>query len=305
MAEAKAAGLGAFKVTKPSTKSGGHRYSFVAAGPPGSGKSTLLGSMAEVGKTLLIATLAREASSWKYRQHDVDTIILQDLNWRPSQKVFESEAFSKFLELMQVLLNDDIYDCICVDSGTELAEAGWHEAMRPYSVASPAEIEGKSRWLPYDTLDTLLDQAIKQLVSLGYTDEFQVAKKPKHVGIAWHVQPPKEDSTEDAGGTKVRKASADHAGEGVEYEGKVLPMIRGRFRRRLVGQVDAYVHTDIRMNVERVGATMKKSTEYVIQVRPDVERHTKLPGPLPDVDYVPNNFKELLRLIEATAPVKR
>lgn len=274
--------------------------SLVIAGPPGTGKSWFLGSMAETGKTLLIATLAREAKSVMYQRHDVDVILLQDNGWVPSSGKFEAESFTKFLDVIEWLKDDEEYKNIVVDNGTELAEAAWHEAMSIHGVATPAEMDDqRSRWLPYDQLDIYLDQAIKGIVSL--TDD---AARPKNVGISWHTQPPKDDTYDTK--TQTTKASADSKGEGVEYEGTMLPMIRGRYRRRLAGQVDCYLMTDLQHNIKReegkttLSLTKGIQPEYKVQVRPNKERHTKFPGELPNIAYIDNEFKYLVELITAS-----
>lgn len=271
--------------------------SFVIAGPPGTGKSWFLGSMAESGKTLLIATLPREAKSVLYQVHNVDVILLQDTNWVPSAGKFGAEAFTSFLDVVEWLQGDDTYRNVCVDNGTELAEAAWHEAMSVHGVASPAEMEDtRSRWLPYDQLDIYLDQAIKGVVALTTN-----SKLPKNVGISWHTQPPKDDTYDSA--TKTVKESADSKGKDVEYEGDALPMIRGRYRRRLAGQVDAFLMTELQHNVKRDKLTHSLKgvqPEYKVQVRPNKKRHTKFPGTLPDVAYIDNEFKYLVELIKAS-----
>jgi len=270
--------------------------SLVVAGPPGTGKSWFLGTMAETGPTLLIATLSREVNSVNYQRNNVDVVLLEDLGWMPSLDPprYEATAFADFLQLINDLYDDDYYKNVIIDSGTELAEAAWHEALKPHGVASPADMEDKrSRWLPYETLDILLDQAIKSAVSLT-----KLSVKPKNVGIAWHVQPPKDDTYDSS--TSTTKKSADHKSEGVEYEGKVLPMIRGRFRRRLAAQVDAYIYTDIKWEVEEGKKAGKKerSANFVVQVSPHQDRHTKLPGPLPAKKFIPNDFSTFMGLIE-------
>ena len=204
-------------------------------------------------------------------------------------------------------MEDDLYKNVVVDNGTELAEAAWHEAMSIHGVATPAEMEDKrSRWLPYDQLDIYLDQAVKGIVSL--TSD---AALPKNVGISWHTQPPKDDNYDTT--TKTVKESADHKGEGVEYEGNALPMIRGRYRRRLAGQVDCYLSTELQHNLVRDSKSLKGTLpEYKVQVRPNKERHTKFPGVMPDVSFIDNEFSNLVGLIKssitgdkATASVKK
>lgn len=285
-----------FKVMDRTEKKAGDRYSFVVAGPYGTGKSTLLGSMAKYGKTLVVATLAREANSWLYRSLNTDTILLEDRDWQPENGKYEATAFTRFMRLMEELLQDEQYDNIAVDSGTELAEAAWHASLAAQGkVASPAEMADKqSRWLPYDSLDNKLDQAVKAMTALISVD---CAKRPKNIGISWHTQPPKDDSV--IGGDT--KKSADHKGEGVEYEGSVLPMVRGKFRRRLGGLVDAFLFSDISIKPQMGGLSVTNrgmDILYRVQVRPDLDRHTKLPGPLPAVSYIENDFGQLLKLIE-------
>ena len=261
----------------------------VVAGPPGAGKSTLLGQMCVEGPTLLLATLQREASSWMYQRHNPDVILLEDSQWKP-------------------LPPDDVkdkrgepYKVILLDSGTEAGENAWHQALMPFAVMDTAYMEaGDDGFRPYTALDGLMDRLIKALQAL------KSAPLPKHVGISWHVQPSKEDSpVKVQGGGYKTKESADHKGEGVEYEGSILPMIRGRFRRRLFGLVDYFIWADIdhvKNKTRSVGGKTikpksKTSPEYVLQVLSDEERHCKLPGELPPEMYIPNSwpdFKELL-----------
>jgi len=269
--------------------------SVVLAGPPGTGKSTFLGSMAEViepKRLLVIATLPRELDSWKYQEHNPQRLLLEDSGWAPAQKLYNATAYNQFLETLDWLREeDDQFDGVVVDNGTELAEQAWHLALAPNRVGSPSELDGQSRWLPYETLDSLMDQGIKGLVALT-----KIARRPKHVAIAWHVQPPKDDTVDNQ--TKVKKESADNAGRGVEYEGDVLPMVRGRYRRRVAGQFSAVLYTDIKMEVTDKGLRPR----YRLQVRPNQDRHTKLPGPLPPVAYIDNNFKDFLALLRGEVP---
>lgn len=283
------------------------RHSYVVAGPGGTGKSTLNGSMAEVlgaDRILVLATLPREAESWKYNHYQVDRVLFTDPNWNPELGKYEASATPKLIAMLEYLRDvDDQYDGIILDNGTDAAEHAWHLALSVHKAASPAHIENaKERWQPYESLDTSLDTIVTNLCSLT-----TVAKRPKHVGISWHVQPAKEDSVEGKGDQKVTKESSDNRGMGVEYEGKILPMIRGKFRRKLITKVDAFVYSDIlvKRNFNR-DALSKTSIDdiptlvtYRIQVRPDEERHTKLPGPLPEMQYIPNDFRAFRDLIES------
>lgn len=282
-------------------KMGTRRFSGVIAGPPGTGKSSVLGSMADVlgrDRVLLLATLAREAESWKYQTDPpIPRIIFQDNGWVPTLGKLQATAFREFIDTLEWLHDvDDQYDGIVVDSGTELAELGWHLCMLPHGVATPAEMDGdKSRFLPYESLDIHLSSAVSKLQALTKT-----AKRPKHVLVSWHVQAPKEDTTEGKGDNKRTKESADNAGKGVEYEGDVLPMVRGRFRRRVASQFDAMLYTDVQFRlVQGQGLTPR----FMLQVRPNPERHSKFPGPLPSMTYLDvtdpvNPFQAFLDLTE-------
>lgn len=272
------------------------KESFVVEGPYGTGKSTFLGSVAKVvgaERTLLVATHARELNSWLYKELSIPYLLIEDTDWKPSLGSYVATGFGKLLQTIEWLREeDDQYDAVLVDSGTEMSEQAWHLALAPHGVTSPSEMDGQSRWGPYETLDTLMDQGIKGLVSLT-----RVAKRPKHIGISWHVQPPKDDTVDVV--TKVKKESADHAGKGIEYEGDVLPMVRGRFRRRVGQHFGAVIFTDIQIKyIEGKGM----EPLYRLQVRPNQERHTKLPGPLPSVSYIPNDFRAFLSLLSGEIP---
>ena len=136
----------------------GDNFSWIVAGPPGTGKSTLLGDAAKGRKALLLATLSREVASWKYRQHNVDVIPLWESGWFATDvdgslpKGLKVEGFTRVRQVLNDLLDDEEYEVILLDSGTELAELAWHDAMLPYGVIAPGYItDGKSRWLPYET----------------------------------------------------------------------------------------------------------------------------------------------------------
>ena len=284
-------------------------FLYVVAGPPKTGKSTLLGEMCAEGPTLLIATLRREVTSMRYAQLNPDVVLLEDSGWKPLapnpdtgavRGQYDATAYLRFMELIDALATDEIvneqgkpYKVVIVDPGTELAEFAWHEALKPHSVMSPAYMEGeRSRFLPYETLATLLDQALNAIGLL------KTAPLPKHVGIAWHVQPAKEDSSERVGGQQgatLKKVSADHKAEGSEYMGDVLPMIRGGFRRKLFGKVDGVVWTDVQYRDASKRPLARP--RFVLQVQPDEERHAGLPGEMSPTKYIDNSWKNLKKLL--------
>ncbi len=283
----------------------------VVAGPPGTGKSDFLGKMCEEGPALLIATLAREAGSRMYQKYDCDVIVLEDDQWKPQppdehgrpRGQYEAHAMMRFLDLIEMLEDDTIttedgkpYRVVLIDSGTELAESGWHEALKPFGVMDTAYMDyDDNHFGPYTALSGLMDRALKAVQTL------RVCENPKHVWFSWHVQPTKEDTTQKVGGpggyTKT-KESADTRGEGVEYEGSVLPMIRGGFRRKLFGLVDVFVWTNIEYIKKKSTATGKRTEvpNYVLQVVSDEDRHFKIPGPVPKTKHIPNSWTKLKAL---------
>jgi len=266
-------------------------------GPPGTGKSHAMASMCEEGKTLLIATLPREATSEGYQRYNPDLLLLEDKGWRPSQGRFEATAFDQFLHLMDDLAEDEEYKVILVDNGTVLGDFAWHKALASFGVASPGDMDDKdNRFRPYTRIADYMDQAINALLAL------KTAPVPKHLGVAWHLQPTKEDTVVFVQGQQTKKLSADTRGADVQYEGNVLPMMQGGFRRKIAGLLDVVVFSDILYSFptdnkgKRVPGSSKQP-QYVLQVRPNEERHTKLPGLLPADDYIPNEWVDLKALL--------
>jgi energy-coupling factor transporter ATP-binding protein EcfA2 len=288
---------------KPLKSELGAFFSVVVAGPGGTGKSTFLGTMAKYvkdtygKKTLLIATLPREMRSWKYQELGedyIDCIVIEDKDWMPELSKYTATGFTKTLKLFESLYEDDTYGAVILDNGTEHGEQAWHNALAPWKISSPADMppeESRNRWLPYDRLDSMLDQSINSLVGLT------TAPTPKFVGIAWHVQAPKDDTVESVGMDKVKKESADNKNKGVEYEGEVLPMIRGKFRRKLINKVEAMLYTNVDTRREFKDGKIRETTEYLLQVHINDERHTKLPGPMPEVSHIPNDFQSLVDVL--------
>jgi hypothetical protein len=277
-----------------------HRASAVLfLGPPGTGKSHAMASMCEEGKTLLIATLPREATSEGYQRYNPDLLLLEDKGWRPSQGRFNATAFQQFLDVMDTLAEDDEYRVILIDNGTELGEFAWHEALKPFGVGSPGDMDDRdNRFRPYTKIADYMQQAINAMLAL------KTAPLPKHVGVAWHLQPTKEDQVvfDRTVGQQVKKLSADTRSEGVQYEGNVLPMLQGGFRRKIAGLLDVVVYSDILYDYETDAKGKRvvgkgKQPHYMLQVRPNEERHTKLPGLLPEMAYIPNEWEALKSLL--------
>ena len=271
--------------------------SLLVMGPPKTGKSHFLASMAEEGPTLLIATLERETSSEGYQRWNPDTILLDDYGWRPSQGRFETKGFQRFLDLVDELAEDEEYKVILLDNGTELGEFAWHEALRPFGVASPGDMDDRdNRFRPYTKIADLMRQALDGLLAL------KTAPVPKHVVVAWHIQPTKDDTVayDKTTQSHAKKLSGDTRGEGVEYGGSVLPTMPGGFRRRVAGLFDGVVYTDklYERKKGKGGRVLKdKRPRYVIQVIPDEERDASIPGLTPPEMYIDNEWSALKPLL--------
>lgn len=247
----------------------------VIAGPPGLGKSWFSGTMAEyldADEVLVIATLPREVNSLQYQKHNLDTIVVTDEDWRPEAGVLKATGHRQLIDVLRDLRADEKYAGIIIDNGTEMAELAWHAAMEPLGVGDPNDLgRGSNRFAPYTSLREKMENAVRSLSIL--TGKTGLVKRPKLVAIPWHVQPPKETSDDDD--------SADQKGQGSEYEGEYLPMIRGSFRRRIMGLVDNYIYADL-VRVQGSNPLSKVANHFAIQVVSDKERHVKLEGIAPD-----------------------
>lgn len=244
-------------------------------GPPGTGKSWVCGTLAEYldpKEILVIATLPREVNSVQYQEHDLDTVLVVDDDWQPSDKKLNATGYKNLMDIVRELRTDTKYSGIILDNGTEAAELAWHAALAPLGVGDPNDLpKGGNRFAPYTSLREKLEELMYALATL--TGKTGFAKRPKLVAVPWHIQPPKETNDDDD--------SADQKGKGSEYEGEFLPMIRGAFRRRVGAIVDTVVYT----NLVRVPGRNQLSAyemSYCLQVISDRERHVKLPGRQPN-----------------------
>jgi hypothetical protein len=161
--------------------------------------------------------------------------------------------------------------------------------MEPYGVASPTKIQGQSRWDPYTDMADNMAQLLTSLTILTGKTEVEVGQ-PKLIWMPWHLQPPKESPTGDETG--------DQKGEGIEYEGAMLPMIKGGFRRKIHGMVGAYIYADIQELPIKPGSVRTKPA-YVVQVFGDRQRHCKIPGPQPKEKFIPNTFSKYMELLKS------
>lgn len=264
------------EVTKANDLSPNEGSVTIVAGPPGLGKSHLAGTLAELygpDEVLVLATLPREVNSLQYQKHNLDTVVLTDEDWDPQHKALKATGHDALLKILRDLRTDEKYSAIILDNGTETAELAWHAAMAPLGVGDPNDLgKGSNRFAPYTTLREKMEQTIRSLATL--TGKTGLVAKPKVVVVPWHVQPPK-----DADGDE----SADSKGQGSEYEGQFLPMVRGAFRRRLMALVDAFIYADLqRLPSNPKNPLSAMENHFCLQVVSDNEKHCKLFGVTPD-----------------------
>lgn len=269
----------------------------IVAGPPGLGKSYFAGTMAEWDglepeEILLIATESREAKSDKYQEHNIDTIIVTDPEWDPSNGSYRAEGHDRLRDILRELRDDDQYGAVIIDNGTEMGELAWHDVMANYGVADPSQLGGQEKWDPYVNLQTKFADLFSDLNLLTGAPGAHV-ERPKLICVPWHIQPPKENPTGDK--------SADEKGKGTEYEGEALLKIRGGFRRVAMGKADNVLFAN-HIKVRPKGST-KGKPHYVVQVRPGNGRHAKTVGSVERNDllkklYIKNEWAEFMKILK-------
>jgi hypothetical protein len=268
--------------------------SMAVMGPPGTGKSTLLGSCGKLGPTKLLATKPREANSWLYRETGIsaDAEVFFDAKWRPSLGMYEADAYVRLVQRLWALYDDDRWDFVLLDPFTDLVELAANELMKVEKAATPRDMRDSQGF--YGSLRYKLREVTQALTAL------QFAPKPKHVIVSVHTQPAKEDTVQRGG---IVKESSDNRAQGVEYEGSVLPMIEGGYRHKFAGEFDIVVFSDIKHTKALVDRRQVESVEYVVQVSPDPDRHSKQTlAAVFSEKTLPNDFAAFLAVIkEATS----
>lgn len=280
--------------------------SVLVLSPPGTGKSYFLGSICKVvppERVLLLCPKPREKTSALYKKYGLTqrAEVYSDLaSWNPERNRFEATAWRRLFDRVDSLLTDDKYDAVLLDPFTDAVTLLEHHILAPSKVASPGELANTQAF--YRQLADKSAEFMQRLTALA---DSSIAKSPKFVMVAMHVQPPKEAqvlSRAQGGGIKE---SSDQLAEGVEYEGKVLPQMEGSYRRRMAGDFGLVVYGDVksgtRMNPET--KKMESFTDFRIQVRCSEERHAKMAPIVSDAvpDYLPNDFKTLFRYLKGEA----
>lgn len=259
-------------------------------GPPGTGKSTALGSALEVegiNHGILLAAKARERHSYKYREHrDRLTVeTFSDPGWAPSINKFEAGAFTRLFERVLSLYEDDTEDVVLVDPFTDITYMAARELLAPEQAGTPRDLRDSIGF--YGSLKYKMKDFTQSLVGLA-----AAGKRPKHVFVAVHAQPTKE---EDMKGKQTPEGSA----KGVEFMGEALPMIEGSYRREIAGEFDLVGFTSLSHKRVREGNTMKSIPTYQIQLHADSERHAKLALlPRGEEKMIGNSLVEVFELIQ-------
>lgn len=258
-------------------------------GPPGTGKSTFAGSVCEVvpaERVALLVTAANEANSWAYTKHGLKAEIFHDAEWDPELGLFRPTAYKALVARLKALSTqpaDKRPHAYIIDSGTNVGVLKGNEVLAGMKLpdgkipASTGDLRSKgskdASFAYYGKLATELQRFMNRLIEIAVTS-------PAFVIIPWHIQAPSEEEL---------------AASGTNFEGKTLPMIEGKYRQKLAGDVDVVLYADIK----RTTKDGKPVTEYVMQLAPTNERHTKVRSmPMSDsVKEIPNNFKVLHNLM--------
>ena len=266
----------------------------VPLGGPGMGKSTFAGSVCELvppAETLLIVAKPGEEKSFSYVKHGLKPELFYDMGWIPGLKRFKAGAYNKLLQRMVDLADDTTYGAVIIDPGTDVVNLIEHCILEPYGKGSFGDLGDTMG--AYRSLGDM-SQEFLQTASLLSSS---LVKRPKWVIVPWHVQPAKEGQYVKVGpGAKEKQESSDEKAQGIEYEGVVLPMLEGRYRRKLAADVDVVVYCDL--EVKKNMRTQVDEVSYFIQAAPNKDRHAKVRGAPVMQGRFPNNLKALVEAME-------
>ncbi len=252
------------------------KETIIVIGPPGTGKSNLLGSTGESfepEEIALICTLPREASSHLYVKYGIKPEIFADEDWDPELGLFETGAFRKLKLRLRELRKEAKIKVVLLDSGTDAQALASHELLAPHKAAGPRDTPDSRGY--YGELKFKTEALIKGLTSL--------ANHGKIVICAWHAQSLKE---------------SDASEKGIAFEGGVLPALDGSYREILAGQFSTVVYSKLLPPQYDKDAGGMTDYRYMLQVKPDKDRHAKVAGARVEQEFIPNDFDSLMELIE-------
>lgn len=274
------------------------RITGMLIGPPGTGKSWALGSvlgLSDVEKGLLLAPKPREASSHLYvkakTEERLDVETFSDPKWAPVIGRFEAEAFKRLFTRILELYEDDTYDAILLDPFTDVSLIATHHLLAPEKVATPGDLDGKNASIAfYGALKNNLKEFTQSLVGLASP----AAKRPKHVLVAVHAQPTKEEDL-------LGKQTPEGKAKGVSFLGDIMAAVDGGYRQEIAAEFDIVGFTQLKYALVKDEKTkrMERQASYVIQINADPERHAKVAlVPRIDAMEIPNSIPKLMELIE-------
>jgi len=263
------------------TRRGG--VSVACVGAAGTGKSSFLGSIGELyskEEVLLLAPKPREINSWRYSQYEFNESaeVFQDFRWRPSLDMYEADAFLKMERRLLSLYEDEQFKVIILDPYTDVVKAAAHDLLKADKAATPKDSPDSRAF--YGSLKHKLSNFTSTLVGLSSP----ALVVPKHVLVAVHAQPAKDD--EKAGGG------------GVTFEGDVMPMIEGSHRHDFASEFDIVCYSKIKHSSKIEKGKLIKDVEYVVQIGADSKRHAKIAiaERLAEVE-IENSLPKLLGLV--------
>ena len=259
---------------------------FLIEGCPGTGKSKAASTILNVegvDRALILGTKQRELASFGYDDPRFVKERFIDAKWRPSIGMFEADAFVKLLHRLFDLYEDDLYDAVIIDAGTDAYNFAGNELRKVEKAPTPRDMRDSRGY--YGALKAKSKELTEAVTALAY------ASRPKHVIMTMHTQPAKEDEASQK--------------KGIEFEGSVMAAIEGGHRDVIAGDFDVVLFTDIKNEKKLVNGKMQESTSYVLQIRPDHERHAKVAlGPLLDVKEIPNDLGVLFAKLAAAGATR-
>lgn len=260
-------------------------------GSPKSGKSTLLGSICELvppEQVVLICPKPNEVNSHLYVRHGLnkEAHVFHDLRWRPAVGMYEADGYRQLMQFLVELYDRDDVRAVLLDPLTDAVQLAAHELLKAEQAATPRDLRDSISF--YGALRYRLRDLVQTLTTLASP----ALSVPKHVFVAVHAQPTKEEDIK-------KNPTAEGKAKGVSYFGDVLPTIEGSYRQDIAGEFDMVGFTTIRHRSEQVRpGKFERKTNYLVQLRPDSERHAgvRLAPALEEKEF-PNSLPVILQAV--------
>jgi hypothetical protein len=261
-------------------------------GPPKTGKSTLLGSWAELvdpEQIVLLCPKPQEIDSFMYQRHGIDkrAEVFRDHRWLPGADSYEADGYMRLMRRILHLYADTESRVVLLDPLTDAVQLASHDLMKGERASTPKDLRDTMGY--WGGMRDRIRDLTQALVGLTSPD----LKQPKHVFVAVHAQPTKE---EDYKGKETQEGKA----KGVQFFGDVLPMIDGSYRMSIAGEFSLVGYSSVRHTYKREGAKIQSVTDYVVQFVPDNEKHCgiRLSPSLAEKE-LPNNMRAVLEAVLA------